>query len=268
MGMENGMKRIIGFLFVFLFLLVQLLIQSGKFSFAFLILLGLIVAVAFFSEENRLFVWMTAGFSAGLIFYIYIDRIFLALSPSQGISLIISRVLLLIPIVIISYIAYKFKNNFIIFFKKPDWKKEIDLPFKKGKTFSFQSFFLFILFIQIFVLCYFFFTASHPSLHTIMHFLLFAVINGIMIEVLWRGLLMAKMIQLIGNWPGIIAASLSNVFYYYMHGLPVNYCFLLFFFGMLNGFAAIQTKSLWPPFIWNGMMTLILIFSYQIPFVV
>lgn len=252
-------------LLVFLLLFMQLLFQFHLFTLAFVIVLILLVLVAFMNEQNRLFIWTIIGFVVGEFAFIYGDRLLIELSLSHIDVFIFNRVLLLFPIIIISYIVYKFKGKVISDTGKPDWNQFTKIPFIWwGKKFTIRTLFLLI---PPFVLIFLFFNIGNSLPMSPVLFgkiLLFAIVNGLLIEFLWRGLLLTRIRLLIGEKFAVIVTSLSCAMAHYFFGFSLNLSLIIFILGIYLGGLTVHSKSLLPAVVGNILFTIYLIFSDEI----
>lgn len=250
----------IGIFLGVVFIFIQLLFQYNLFNMIFFLLLILMVTVVFLREVNRVFVWSMVSFSGGLFAFIYGDRLLLELPLSYGNTLIANRLLLLIPIFLMSYVIYKFRENVIPYWKKPNW----DLP-SGSNSLSVKGYYIVVLVILLLVLLIAVFNDWPAGFGVISSALLFSIINGVLVEVLWRGILFTRMEKLLGYKLAIFFTSLSCSLMFFLLGFTIEISAFYFFISVLLGFLTYKTASLFPGTVLNILFTLVLVFLNVIP---
>lgn len=236
----------------FLIPIGQYWFQSHLFTFAFGLIILFILAVAFLPEEVRLFIWMGISFLLGLFAFIYGERLLYLFTMPEADLYIFSRLLLLIPSFLLAYIIHKFGKKALSF-----------LQFPKGKLQQNIKLAIIILFLIALVT---FFLQTAPSFSIYIKAIIFALLNSFAIELLWRGILLNQMNDLIGEGLAIFFTSLSSALLYSMFGFSLVYCFLLFFLFLLLGTVTLKVKSIWPAFFMHTFIILILVHIQVIPF--
>lgn len=274
--MERGKKNLMigsqrnswmGLYLATLLLIIQLFFQYKLFTFVFVIVLILMIIVAFLSEKNRVFVWTLVSFSSGLFIFIYVDRIILELSFSHTELLLLNRLLLALPILLMCYVIGKFKTKVFAFTFKMEWDNQIILPFIWWgfKKISVRAFLIIFLTLHLLFLLHYMWKSEPIFLNSLMEALLFSILNGVLVEVLWRGILLTRLVHIIGEKMAILFTSLSCALAYYLFGYSIHFCIVFFIIGLFNGATTCKTKSLIPAIIFNFLFTLILIFMNVIP---
>lgn len=72
----------------------------------------------------------------------------------------------------------------------------------------------------------------------------FSIVNSILEEFLWRGLILSRTIQLCGEKLGLILMSLAFGFYHYPFGFSIPICLLFSLGGIYFGGITIRSKGL------------------------
>lgn len=247
-----------GFFLPALLIFLQLLFQLQFFTFVFLILLILLIFVAFLSENNRVFVWTIISFSIGLFAFIYIGRIVLELPLSHQDLFILNRVLLVIPVLFMIYVISKFNHSVLPFSYRINWD---GMP-------SLKKVFQISILVLVLVLCYSLWDSRSFLVENLSKALLFAFINSVLVESLWRGILFTRVQTLIGGKWAIIVTSLSCGIAYYLFGYSLNFCLIFFVIGLFLGAITWKTKSLTPAVLLNFLLTLNLIFMNVVPLII
>lgn len=89
-----------------------------------------------------------------------------------------------------------------------------------------------------------FFFAKQISFSVILTGFAFAVINSVLEELLWRGYILGRTIQLCGEKFGLILMSLAFGLYHYPLGFSIPICLLFSLGGIYFGGIAIRSKGL------------------------
>lgn len=267
MNEKNGSFQS-NFILIAVFLIAQLLFLTHMFSFAFIIMLFTIVAAILFTEKQRLFIWTSFCYFVGIFAFIYGDRLLLLFHPlSKTDILIISRFLLLLPILLMSYVIVKFKKPIIHFTLRPDWQKQIAFPFIWWgfKTTTIRSYFIFLLAMIILIPFVTGVTLYEMDIERIVKIILFAVVNGIFVEFIWRGILLSQLNELVGEKLAALIASLSCAFFYHFIGLSTFESSLIFLFGIFFGGLTLKSNSIVLPMFLQIIYTITLIIQRYIP---
>lgn len=93
---------------------------------------------------------------------------------------------------------------------------------------------------------------------------LFAVVNSILEEILWRGFILPRFVDYLGEKIGLIITSIGFGFYHYSIGFPWVICALFSLCGMLLGGVAIRSKGLLPVIILHFIMNVMFALSGMI----
>ncbi|MFE8699315.1 CPBP family intramembrane glutamic endopeptidase [Cytobacillus sp. FJAT-54145] len=251
-----------GVLLAFLFIVIQFLFQVKLFSYGFIILLLLIIPIPFFKEEKRLFIWTMFAFFVGELFYFYGDRLLLELPYSKATILILSRFLLLIPIILISYVVYKFHQRVFSFWAKPNWGALIEVPFRA----TLRTIFIIGLIVVLFTLAPFMINhLIEIQLTVLVRIFIFAIISASLEEVLWRGTLLTRVSKLVGNVPGLVFTSIAYGLSYIKFGISPVACGGIVLIGLIFGAITVKSGSLLPAILWHFVLLTLLLLSGMIP---
>lgn len=246
-----------------LLLLIQILFQFQVFNLTFIIVLALLLCVAFMSEQNRLFIWTIIGFVIGQFVFMYGDRLLIELHLSYPDIFILNRLLLLFPIGFISYVVFKFHKTVISFSLKPFW----NLTFIRigNWKLSIKNFFITIMIIHLIFIIPLFVSTFPINPVLFGKIIIFSIINGVLVEVLWRGILLTRMMNLVGEKFAVLCTSLSCSLAYLFFGFSYTLCLIFFIVGIILGAMTIRSKSLSPAIVWNTVFTILLVFADKIP---
>ncbi|MEH7745580.1 CPBP family intramembrane glutamic endopeptidase, partial [Neobacillus drentensis] len=211
------------------------------------------------------FGWMIISFFLGNLLLGYLDNFIEGFHLSPFSLIMLSQLLLLIPILMISYVVKQFKQEITPYFHWPIFTREIQLPFKIG--FSFKRFVLiFGLLAVLSIGITFLFQVEKIQLRSFSLILLFASMNALLEELLWRGLLLPKLIRITNQLIGVIVTSIAYGINTTMFGFSPILCMIYIFLGLVLGCLTVKTKSVFPAmiahtlvttlFLINGLMTI------------
>lgn len=103
---------------------------------------------------------------------------------------------------------------------------------------------------------------SSESIYIFLRYgLLFALINSVLEEVLWRGLILSRFVDMLGEKWGLVVVSFGFGMYHYSIGFPWIVCALFSIFGMMLGGIAIRSKGLLPVIVLHFILNLLFVLS-------
>ncbi|KON88607.1 hypothetical protein AF332_18560 [Sporosarcina globispora] len=252
-----------------IFTAAVLLFQYKLFAFAFILTFGLIIFLLFMSKQERVFSWIIAGYLTGSLLFLYGDKMLDALPIQHYILMIVNRFLLLIPILLLVYISKKFNKTVISLWRKPDWNSQIFFPFLFSGFHSLKiKYFLVIAIIVNFAsFAYSILSAENSYTKDFLIFLIcFSIVNGIMEELLWRGIILSRMSELSGEKAAVLFSGLAFGFSHIMLGYSFVTCLLFAVGGIFYAAITVKSRSIFPAVIWHVAMNLFMILSGLIPF--
>lgn len=243
---------VVGIVLASLLLLLQLLFQYRFITLIFIILLFLLVTIAFLKEENRAFVWTIVAFSGGMFAFVYGDRLILELPLSYSAKLLLNRGLLLIPIVAVFYVMVKFGQKPLFY---PITGKK--MGFGRGWINRIYQVFLGLLVVALL----FFISEAYPfHMKDLWVALLYSFISAVLMEILWRGVLLLQLKRIVGSTLAVFVTALSSALAYYLFGYSFLFCTIFFLSGILLGAATDKTNRLLPAILSHFLLT----FMYMI----
>ncbi|WP_394583879.1 CPBP family intramembrane glutamic endopeptidase [Cytobacillus firmus] len=246
-----------------------LLFQVKLFAFAFILSFGLIIFLLFLSKQERVFSWTIAGYLTGSLLFLYGDKLLDALPLPYYILLILNRLLLVIPILILVYISIKFNKTAIPFLQKPDWNSLIFFPFLWSgfHSIKIKHFLMIAIVINFAAFAYSIFSADSSFSRDFLIFLIgFSIVNGLMEELLWRGIILSRMAELSGEKAAVLFSGLAFGFSHMMLGYSFILCLLFAVGGIFYAAITVKSQSIFPAFIWHMAMNVFMILSGLISF--
>lgn len=88
----------------------------------------------------------------------------------------------------------------------------------------------------------------------------FALVNAVFEELLWRGLILPRMIDFCGEKMGLVFSSVAFGCYHYSIGFPWTICALFSLCGMIMGSLAIRSRGLLPVILLHALMNILFAF--------
>ncbi|UOE57574.1 CPBP family intramembrane metalloprotease [Bacillus sp. CMF12] len=246
-----------------------LLFQYKLFAFAFMLSFGLIIFLLFTSKQERVFPWIIAGYLTGSLLFLYGDKLLDALPFQHYILMIFNRVLLLIPILLLVYISIKFNKTAIPLLRKPDWNSQIFFPFiwSGFHSLKIKHFLVIAIMINFASFAYSIFSAENSFTRDFFTFMIgFSIINGMMEELLWRGIILSRMSELSGEKAAVLFSGLAFGFSHMMLGYSFVLCLLFAVGGIFYAAITVRSRSIFPAVIWHMAMNVFMILSGLIPF--
>ncbi|MBG9588857.1 CPBP family intramembrane glutamic endopeptidase [Cytobacillus firmus] len=246
-----------------------LLFQVKLFAFAFILSFGLIIFLLFLSKQERVFSWTIAGYLTGSLLFLYGDKLLDALPLPYYILLILNRLLLVIPILILVYISIKFNKTAIPFLQKPDWNSLIFFPFiwSGFHSIKIKHFLMIAIVINFAAFAYSIFSADNSFSRDFLIFLIgFSIVNGLLEELLWRGIILSRMAELSGEKAAVLFSGLAFGFSHMMLGYSFILCLLFAVGGIFYAGVTAKSQSIFPAFIWHMAMNVFMILSGLISF--
>lgn len=260
---------LLSYMQLLLFIAVILLAQFQLFTLAFILIFCFILLLMIKGVQNRLFIWTTAAYLLGYILFLYGDRLTEELPFSLSTLIIIKRLLLLIPILFIFYVSKKFGLKANDYWHKPNWKENIAFPFiwNGFHTISIRLFLIIALTINIIAFMPLILRANITLGLSFLSFLiLFSAINGILEEILWRGLLLTGMKNLAGEKAAVLFSGLAFGLSHLALGYSLPVCLGMAIGGVFYAGITIRSGSLLPAIIWHFIYNCLMIASAAIPF--
>lgn len=199
--------------------------------------------------------WTAFYMEQGILYFI---------QSSREIEVIASR-FSLVGYILPFFIYYIMKKSETNYFKIGHFKRHIYFPLIwKGKKDPIWRFLL--IFLGIVTLSFsFFIDFNREDLYTALLFgLMFAVVNSVFEELLWRGFILSRLVDALGEKQGLIISGLGFGFYHYSIGFPWVICLLFSVFGVIMGGVTIKSGGLLPVILMHIVMNILFALSGMI----
>lgn len=173
----------------------------------------------------------------------------------------LSLLFILIPLFASSLISAR---SFITYWRKPKWNALIYFPFIWNGYHRIKiSFFLMIaLVINIGIFSPFIIQNGWAYIQE-MWFVafLFAITNSLLEEVIWRGVLLSRFSEALGEKWALALTSVGFGLQHYSLGFPWLVCIAFSIGGIFFGGITVRSKSIAPAIFWHFILNLLMIFS-------
>ncbi|MED3573158.1 type II CAAX endopeptidase family protein [Cytobacillus praedii] len=263
-------KMILPYFQLFLFVIIIVIVQFKLFTIAFTLLLASILYIAIFAKQKRVFLWSLAAYTIGHFCYLFGDRLIDNLPYHVNILMVLSRFLILFPIIFMLYVAKKFGETSILYWKWSNWKAKISFPFiwHGFHSISIKGFLLIAISINIAIFLPFIVHENPSFSFPLLLFLLsFSIINGILEEILWRGIVLTRMVHLAGEKAALLFSGLGFGLSHLILGYSIPVCFGFAIGGFFYAGITIRSGSIFPAVIWHIVFNCLMILSGLIPFI-
>lgn len=173
----------------------------------------------------------------------------------------LALVCILIPLLVFSFFS---KLPFITYWKKPHWNELIYFPFIwSGFHRTSVKFFLFIaLTVNIVSFAPFAIRNGWSVIQEIwLLAIIFSITNAVLEEVIWRGALLSRFSEQLGEKWAVVVTSLGFGLQHYSLGFPWLVCIAFSIGGMFYGGITIKSKSIIPSIIWHITLNILMVLS-------
>lgn len=173
----------------------------------------------------------------------------------------LSLIFIMIPLIALSLI---YKIPFMRYWKKPQWNELIRIPFIwSGFHQSKVKFFLLIaLTINFFTFMPFMIRNGWTYIQEVWLFaIIFSITNAVLEEMIWRGTLLSRFSEHLGDKWAVIVTSLGFGLQHYSLGFSWGVCIAFSLGGLFFGGITIKSKSIVPAVIWHMSINALMVFS-------
>lgn len=261
-------QRIIKHIFIrnafFLCLFAALLILLQTNNYLLLSIWGICAVLLFIISDKfmRLFIITIILFGIGFFTYLQVNS-HLNFEPRELHILFnrLSLLFILIPLFVLSSFS---KVPFIQYWKKPQWNEFIFLPFIWAGFHKIKvKFFLLIaLTINLFIFLPFIIQNGWSFIQDVwLAAIIFTITNAVLEEAIWRGALLSRFSEQLGEKWAVVITSLGFGLQHYSLGFPWIVCIGFSLGGLFYGGITVKSGSIFPSVIWHMVLNVFMVFS-------
>ncbi|WNS77382.1 CPBP family intramembrane glutamic endopeptidase [Bacillus sp. DTU_2020_1000418_1_SI_GHA_SEK_038] len=271
MVLKDKHSLTINYVQLFLFVVIIYLTQHKLFILSFALLLAMIIYMTIAGIHNRVFLWVMAAYTFGYIFLLYGDRLIEEFTLGRSSIIIINRTLLLFPLLFMVYVIRKFKKNCFLYGLRPNWMASITFPFiwSGFHTVTVRTFLIIAIGINLasFIPFISFAKINFGDPNFFLFIILFSVLNGTLEEILWRGIVLTRLVDLAGEKAAVIFSGLGFGLSHLAFGYSWWLCLLYALGGIFYAGITIRSGSILPAIIWHMVFNILMILSGIITYI-
>jgi len=215
------------------------------------------------------FILITSLFGIGFSLYLFATHgVDLDHFPKE-LQVFIERSCLLLLVAVLSVFSFRCKLPFMHYWQKPQWNNAISFPFIwSGFHHIKTKYFLFIaLTSNILIFLPFIIDRGWTNIQSIwLLAIIFSLTNAILEELIWRGYLLSRFSELLGEKWAIVLTSLGFGLQHYSLGFPWGICLAFSIGGFFYAGITVKTKSIFPALIWHISLNILMVISGLIEF--
>lgn len=194
------------------------------------------------------------SFLVGLLIYQLATSFISDLTMTNEMKILLNRSFLSIILIaiVLSQLLVKHKINF--FTVLPDWKSHIQMPFHKITVWGFLL--IGLVGSSTILLPLLRFTDSNHLKSLFLFALLFAILNGVLEEFIWRGVLLSSLNRDISTIYAVVITSVGFGLLHISIGIPMIVSILFSFGGLFYAIVVLKTKSIYPAIVFHIIINL------------
>jgi uncharacterized protein len=215
-------------------------------------------------KSMRFFILTTLCLGFGFFLYLYVNsRWIFDLNP-QKLQLLFNRlslIIIMIPLIALSLI---YKIPFMRYWKKPQWNEMIGIPLIWSGSYQTKvKYFLPIaVTINLFTFMPFMISSGWSYIQGVwLLAIIFSITNALLEEMIWRGTLLSRFSEQLGDKWAVIVTSLGFGLQHYSLGFSWGVCIAFSLGGVYFGGITIKSKSIVPGVIWHLSINALMVFS-------
>ncbi|RJS62439.1 CPBP family intramembrane metalloprotease [Bacillus sp. PK3_68] len=247
-----------------LFVLLVISIQIHSYLLMSLCIFFAIFLFVILDKPLKSFVYTTSFFGIGFFIYLYINAHGIVQAESRELHIFLNRlslVTVLIPLVVLSLFS---SSPFIRYWRRPEWNEYIYFPFIwSGFHQTKIKFFLTIAVTVNILICTPFVILNGWSFIQEVWLLtiIFSLTNAVLEELIWRGALLSRFSEQLGEKWAVIITSLGFGLQHYSLGFPWLACLAFSVGGLFYGGLTIKSKSIVPSIVWHVILNVLMVLS-------
>jgi uncharacterized protein len=212
----------------------------------------------------RFFILTTLFFGIGFFLYLYVNSHWISDLNPKELHILFNRLSLILIIIPLSALSFIYKIPFMRYWKKPQWNELIGIPFIwSGFHQSKIKYFLLIaLTINLFTFMPFIIHNGWTYIQEVwLLAIIFSITNASLEEIIWRGALLSRFSEQLGEKWAVIVTSLGFGLQHYSLGFSWGVCIAFSLGGLFFGGITIKSKSIVPGVIWHMSINALMVFS-------
>ncbi|WP_186577024.1 CPBP family intramembrane glutamic endopeptidase [Aquibacillus kalidii] len=230
-----------------------------------ILVIQIILTMLFFLDKRyRLLCGVVLGFLTSFFLFYQVNEWLGQLISWQEVRILLNRALLVLIISALYFTLFLYKHPITFFHNRPQWDQRIYFPYMWSGFHSIKAstFLLIAITSNIVVFLPFILIQDTSYLKSVILFgILFALINGVLEEWLWRGILLSSLIKLCNIPFAVSVTSLGFGLQHLMLGFPLYVCLLFSLGGFFYAAIVLRTNSIYPAIIWHICINLGMVYS-------
>ncbi|PEU19401.1 MULTISPECIES: CPBP family intramembrane glutamic endopeptidase [Bacillus] len=245
---------------LFSFTLLMITVQTTNIVFLSLWLLTLLPLLK--KQHYHHFVWTALLFGIG--FSLYLSAMNQISFSSRELTIIVKRLCLLLVFVPFLLDALARKQRISLNWHPPQWNNTLRMPFIWSGPHQAKIYMFLIIAISINIITFTPFLLQKEwsyIQHILLFALLFSIINGVLEECIWRGILLRHFSNQLGEKCAVVLTSIGFGLQHYSLGFPWSICTAFILAGVFYGGIVVKSKSIIPAIIWHVVLNILMVFS-------
>lgn len=254
---KNALPSILAGIF-----LIGIIFISYKMWLGSVLMLLILLLIYFTNQKYRFLISIFISFLVSFVIFQLTNVFFERYDFSKEIRVLMNRGFLIIIIVGLLITHHFKKEKFSFFHQKPKWNNRIYLPFHSIKI----SYFLLIgLLINAASFTPFIVQQELSQIKSILLFcILFSIINGLLEEILWRGILLSSLREHVSVVYAVLITSLGFGLQHIAIGFPLYISILFSIGGFFYAFVVLKTNSIYPAIVFHIFINICMVLSGMI----
>jgi uncharacterized protein len=247
-------------------LFVSLIILLQTNNYLFMSIWGFCTIFLFVTYDKfmRLFILTNILFGIGFFIYLYVTSHWILNFQSRESHIFFNRLSLLFILIPLFALSLFYKFPFVRYWEKPQWNELICFPFIwSGFHQTKVKFFLLIaLTINVFTFMPFVIRNGWSLIQEVwLLTIIFSITNAVLEEVIWRGTLLSRFSEQLGEKWAVVITSLGFGLQHYSLGFPWSICIAFSLGGLFYGGITIKSRSIVPSIIWHMTLNILMVLS-------
>ncbi|MDM5156555.1 CPBP family intramembrane metalloprotease [Bacillus sp. DX1.1] len=208
------------------------------------------------------FVWITLLFGTG--FSLYLFAMSYVSFSSRELTTIVKRLCLLLVFIPIFIDGLLRKYPYSLYWNRPHWNNTLSMPFiwSGPHRVKIPVFLIIAISINIITFIPFLFQKGLPYMqHILLFALLFSIVNGMLEECIWRGILLHYFSNQFGEKWAVILTSIGFGLQHYSLGFSWLICIAFILAGVFYGGIVVKSNSIIPAIIWHVALNILMVCS-------